>query len=78
VAALEAKTGAKVPSEKVAAAIALASRPEGVTLAEVATSQNWNVAASARHLEGWGQSYGYEVTREVADRHVRFRMAPVA
>jgi hypothetical protein len=75
-AAVEAKGGAKVPSEKVAAAIALAGRPEGVTLAEVAKLQGWHVAASARHLEGWGRSYGFDVSREVEGTQVRFRMSP--
>src|ERR1700722_2447982 len=44
VAALEAKAGAKVPSPKVARAIALARRPEGATPQEIMDSQGWTPA----------------------------------
>jgi hypothetical protein len=78
VAAVKAKGGAKTPSPKIAAALALAQRPQGASLTEVANSQDWNVRASERHLRGWAASYGFTLRREVADGHVAFHMKPIA
>jgi len=40
--------------------------------------QGWRARASERHLQAWGEAFGYSVRAERAAGKVRFHMAPVA